>query len=63
MLGRILPAIAVTVGTYLVSKGIDVVRDKAMKTMSNGDDKKSSAPKDLGTLDYDADSDSYRPKS
>ena len=63
MLYRVLPAIAATVGSYLAAKLIGKLRDKAVDAMAESQTKKSSAPKDLGALDYDAETDSYRPKT
>ncbi len=63
MLGRVLPALVVTVGSYIAGRVFASLAGKAVDAMSEKDTQKKSAPKDLGALDYDSKTDSYRPKS
>ncbi len=63
MWGRVLPALVVTVGSYVAGRVLGNLADKAVDARSEKKTKKKSAPKDLGTLDYDVKTDSYRPKS
>lgn len=64
MIARVLPAVVATIGSYVIGKAARHLAAKVAKSMADEPGpKKSSAPKDLGTLDYDADSNSYRPKS
>lgn len=63
MLNRILPTLAVTVGSFVVGRLVRYLTEKAEHVARNQNAPKKSAPKDLGALDYDPDTDSYRPKS
>lgn len=63
MLGRILPALVVTLGSYIAGRIFASLADKAADAVAEKNSPKKSAPKDLGALDYDAETDSYRPKS
>jgi len=63
MLGRVLPALVVTVGSYVAGRVLSSLGKKAVDAMSENKAQKKSAPKDLGALDYDAKTNSYRPKS
>jgi len=63
MLGRVLPALVMTVGSYVVGRVLRTLADKAGADQAQTDNKKKSAPKDLGTLNYDVKTDSYRPSS
>lgn len=63
MLGRVLPTLVMTVGSYLAGRIFANLADKAVDAMAEKKAQKKSAPKDLGALDYDPETDSYRPKS
>lgn len=63
MIARIFPAIAVTLGSYVLGRVTRHLQEKATDAMARRSENKSSAPKDLGALDYDAETNSYRPKS
>lgn len=61
MLGRILPALVVSLGSFVAGKVARVLYDKARDSVADTQKKKASAPRDLGTLQYDAETKSYRP--
>lgn len=63
MLHRILPTIAVTVGSYALGRLARYITEKTEEMAQRPGEPKKSAPKDLGALDYDPETNSYRPKS
>lgn len=62
MLGRVLPTLMVTLGSYVAGRVLTSLMKKAEESSVSSKEKEKSAPKDLGTLDYDSETDSYRPK-
>lgn len=63
MLHRILPTLAVTVGSYALGRLARYLTEKVQESAQQSRNPKKSAPKDLGALDYDPKTNSYRPKS
>lgn len=63
MFARIVPALVMTAGSYLIGKAVQKLTEKAAEALAEKGEKQNekSAPKDLGTLKYDPKTDSYRP--